>query len=196
MKKGFVDETTIAVAGGGGGAGIVSFLRERGRPFGGTQRRRRRRRRLGLCCRRPSRQNPSSSRAAAAGGRPKRRARRRQQQARRARRRCDFARAGRHPGLRRRHRRIARRFAPPSAKNLFSPRAGAAAWAIPDSKLPPTARRASPPKASPARSAAFIWSCACWPMSGWSGCPTPENPRCCGRCRRPSPKWRRIRLPR
>ena len=35
MKKGFVDETTIAVAGGGGGAGIVSFLRERGRPFGG-----------------------------------------------------------------------------------------------------------------------------------------------------------------
>ena len=35
MKKGFVDETGIIVAGGDGGDGIVSFLRERNRPRGG-----------------------------------------------------------------------------------------------------------------------------------------------------------------
>ncbi len=35
MKKGFVDETVIVAAGGCGGSGIVSFLRERGRPLGG-----------------------------------------------------------------------------------------------------------------------------------------------------------------
>ena len=35
MKKGFIDETAITVTGGGGGNGIVSFLRERGRPWGG-----------------------------------------------------------------------------------------------------------------------------------------------------------------
>lgn len=35
MKKGFVDETGIVAAGGDGGDGIVSFLRERGRPRGG-----------------------------------------------------------------------------------------------------------------------------------------------------------------
>ena len=35
MKKGFVDETGIIVAGGDGGNGVVSFLRERGRPRGG-----------------------------------------------------------------------------------------------------------------------------------------------------------------
>lgn len=35
MKKGFIDETSLAVAGGGGGNGVVSFLRERGKPWGG-----------------------------------------------------------------------------------------------------------------------------------------------------------------
>ena len=35
MKKGFVDETSVIVAGGDGGNGIVSFLRERGKPRGG-----------------------------------------------------------------------------------------------------------------------------------------------------------------
>ena len=35
MKRGFIDETTITVVGGKGGNGIVSFLRERNKPFGG-----------------------------------------------------------------------------------------------------------------------------------------------------------------
>ena len=35
MKKSFIDETGIVVVGGDGGDGIVSFLRERGKPFGG-----------------------------------------------------------------------------------------------------------------------------------------------------------------
>lgn len=35
MKRGFVDETGIVVAGGDGGDGIISFLRERDKPRGG-----------------------------------------------------------------------------------------------------------------------------------------------------------------
>lgn len=35
MKKGFIDETAVTIVGGDGGDGIVSFLRERARPWGG-----------------------------------------------------------------------------------------------------------------------------------------------------------------
>ncbi|MBE8157989.1 MAG: GTPase ObgE [Betaproteobacteria bacterium] len=35
MKKGFIDEISLAVSGGDGGGGIASFLRERGKPWGG-----------------------------------------------------------------------------------------------------------------------------------------------------------------